>query len=127
MPLEQLIAANHPNLKEINSVNQLPTKDAFIATVGAPWCGHCKQEFQEVLNPLCNEKSFKGKGSKCFGIDGTSEAGQKFVQDIGLPIKGYPTTVMCKPNDKQGMDCLPLEGAHPRATLEGIAKKMGMM
>lgn len=128
MPLSDFIEKGHKNLKEITSVRELPTKNPFILTVGASWCGHCKSEFKESLNPLCNEKSLRDKGTQCFGVDGTTDEGRQFVQDIGLPLNGYPTNIMCRPNKaNSGMDCLPLEGFYPKKELQNVAKKMGIM
>lgn len=128
MPLDSLIDPKHPNLREIKSVKQLPTDKGFIATIGSPRCGHCVHEFKEVLNPLCKDESFTKKGNQCFGIDGGTQDGQKFAQDIGLNLQGFPTTVMCAPNkENKNMDCVPLVGAYPRADLEDVAKKLKMM
>ena len=131
MPLENFIPSDHPNLKEINTVDQLASHNgSFILTFGAPYCGHCQKEFKDALVPLCNDKSLKKKGTKCFAVDGTTEDGQKFIYEFfgdSFKLKGFPTNIMCRPNSQKGLECAPLEGEYPKEVLAEIAKKMNIM
>jgi len=124
--LNDFVEKDHPNLKIINSVQELPLDKPFLATIAMPQCPHCKTEFKEALNPLC-KTDFKGK-IQCFGIDGTTEDGQRFIQNIGLNVQGFPTSIMCKPNTENGrIECAPIEGAYPKEDLLNIAKKMKLI
>lgn len=126
MPLGNFIEKNHPNLREIKDMSEI-SANPFVLTIAAPWCPHCKNEFQNVLNPLC-KTDLKKKGVNCYAIDGDSEHGRKFVESIKYPLKGFPTTLMCKPDPNGGtLHCGDIVGEAPIDHFKKAAQKFGLL